>query len=401
MLKGKKILIGITGSIAAYKIPLLIRLLVREGAEVRVVMTEMARDFVTPLTLSTLCGHPVYGSFFDREDGSWHSHVDLGRWADLYLIAPASATTLSKMASGQADNLLMAVFLAAKCPVMIAPAMDVDMYLHPATQENIKRLRSFGYTVIDPEEGELASGLVGPGRLPEPEAIFEKIHSFFVKKKRFKGKTVVVTAGPTYENIDPVRFIGNYSSGKMGFALARAFAGEGARVVLISGPVAIDVSHPAIERINIRSAEELHKAVSSAAGNADIIVMAAAVADYKPASSAGSKIKRKSGEKLTLELEPNPDILAGLGKVKKEGQILAGFALETDDELENARNKLQNKNLDLIVLNSLRDEGAGFGTDTNKISIITKDGEVMRYGLNPKNEVACDIVDKIAEIAHL
>lgn len=397
MLRGKKILIGITGSIAAYKVPLLVRLLVKEGAEVKVLVTRAARDFVTPLTLSTLSGNPVLSEFFDPEDGSWHSHVDLGYWADAYLIAPASANTLGKMATGIADNLLLATYLAAKCPVFFAPAMDVDMFNHPTTQDNIRRLQSFGNILLEPETGELASGLTGAGRLQEPERMLEFLRSFFQKKKEFSDLNVLVTAGPTFEPIDPVRFIGNFSSGKMGYAIAEAFASRGARVELVSGPTHLTAVHPSIHVTHVQTAREMFESVMEFAPGSKVIVMAAAVADYTPAEPESRKIK-KQGEGLDLRLKPTNDILKTLGEHKPEEQFLVGFALETDHELENAEKKLKNKNLDLIVLNSLSDKGAGFGHPTNKVKIIDRSGAVTDYELKDKDAVAGDLLDRIAQL---
>jgi phosphopantothenoylcysteine decarboxylase/phosphopantothenate--cysteine ligase len=397
VLKGKKILIGITGSIAAYKIPFLIRLLKKEGAEVQVVMTPAARDFVTPLTLSTLSGNPAYSYPFDQKDGTWTSHVEMGRWADVMLLAPVTAATLGKMAHGIADNLLVTTYLSAKCPVFFAPAMDLDMYRHPATGENIQKLIGFGHTLIEPQVGELASGLTGAGRMEEPENIVQVLKNHFSEKKVFSGKKFLVTAGPTYEAIDPVRFIGNHSSGKMGFALAQAAAEKGADVTLIAGPVDLETLHPAIHRVDVISANEMYKACKKYFPDADVTVMAAAVADFTPENVASQKIK-KGAQTPTIKLKPTRDILQQLGKEKKPGTILAGFALETDNELENARTKLKNKNLDLIVLNSLKDEGAGFGVSTNRITILDKNGKQYDYPLKSKKEVAGDILDRIAEL---
>ncbi len=399
MLKGKKIVIGITGSIAAFKTPALVRLFKKEGADVKVMMTGSARDFVTPLTLSTLSGNPVISEPFDPADGSWNSHVELGQWADAFVLAPVSANTLAKMANGIADNFFLTAYLSAKCPVFFAPAMDLDMYRHPATQKNIKILQSYGNILIEPAVGELASGLCGAGRMEEPENIFNLIRQFFAGdgKKRLAGKKVLVTAGPTYEAIDPVRYIGNHSSGLMGFSIAEACAGEGAAVTLVTGPVDLHVGHPSIIRTDVTSAEEMYQQCMAVADQADIIIMAAAVADFKPDRQHGSKLK-KSGAPLELKLVPTPDILDGLGKAKRTGQVLAGFALETDNELENAGVKLKNKNLDFIVLNSLKHKGAGFRTPTNKISILFKNGNTKDYPLKPKEEVAQDIIDAIVSI---
>jgi phosphopantothenoylcysteine decarboxylase/phosphopantothenate--cysteine ligase len=394
MLKGKRIVIGITGSIAAYKIPMLVRLLKKDGAEVKVMMTEAAVDFVTPLTLSTLSENPVLIKPFDPEDGSWNSHVELGRWADLYVLAPVSANTLAKMASGITDNFFMAAYLSARCPVMFAPAMDLDMYKHPSTLKNIETLKSFGNILISPATGELASGLYGEGRMEEPEEIFNSIQEILSGTPELKGTRVLVTAGPTLEPIDPVRYIGNHSSGKMGYALAESFLAKGANVTLVSGPVSDIPLHPDIKRINVVTADEMHKVVLSEAADNEIIVMAAAVADFRPKAIANEKIK-KSGKALSLELEPTVDILHELGVKKKTGQYLAGFALETEKGEENAKNKLSAKNLDMIVLNSLKDEGAGFGTDTNKVTIFSRSGETVSFGLAVKTKIADNIVNTI------
>jgi phosphopantothenoylcysteine decarboxylase/phosphopantothenate--cysteine ligase len=397
MLKGKKILIGITGSIAAYKIPFLVRLLIKEGAEVKILLSRSARDFVTPLTLSTLSGNPVITGFFKEDTGEWSSHVEFGNWADLYLIAPVTANTLGKMANGLADNLLVATYLAAKCPVFFAPAMDLDMFRHPSTAKNIEILKSFGNKIIEPASGELASGLYGEGRMEEPEEIINILNRYFAQKQDFKGKKVLVSAGPTFESIDPVRFIGNHSSGKMGYAIAREFAARGASVELVSGPVNIKLEHGNVHITKVTSAEEMKKACLSYFNTADITVMAAAVADYTPANVAGEKIKKKDGA-LSIELKPTTDILAELGRRKNDNQILVGFALETENETENALSKLHKKNLDLIVLNSLKDEGAGFGFDTNRIKLIDKNKNVTEFDLKSKKEVAKDIVDNISLI---
>ncbi len=397
MLKGKHIIVGITGSIAAYKAAALVRLLVKEGAEVKVVMTELAKQFITPLTVATLSKHPVMVEFYNPENGDWHSHVDMGLWADLYLIAPATANTIGKMAHGIADNLLLTTYLSAKCPVMIAPAMDLDMYRHPATQNNLSILRSYGNLLIEPAEGELASGLVGKGRMAEPEEIVAFIHHYFHRRDDLAGKRVLLTAGPTYEKIDPVRFIGNYSSGKMGFALAENFAERGAEVILVAGPVPLQTRHPRIRRINVESAAEMYDAVMGESESCQIIVSCAAVADFRPKHREAAKIKRGK-EDLVLELEPTADIAAALGAKKKAGQLLVGFALETNDEECHAIQKLHNKNLDLIVLNSLQDANACFGYDTNKVTLIDRSGQPSHYALKSKQEVAEDIVNKIASM---
>jgi len=398
MLKGKNIVIGITGSIAAFKIPILVRLFKKEGAEVKIMMTPAAKDFVTPLTLSTLSGNPVIIDPFDPEDGTWNSHVALGQWADIYLLAPVSANTLGKMAHGIADNFFLTAFLSAKCPVFFAPAMDLDMFRHPATQKNIEILQSFGHILIDPAVGELASGLSGAGRMEEPENIFDLINDYFSEKKSsLSGKKVLVTAGPTIEAIDPVRYIGNQSSGLMGFSIAEEFAASGADVTLITGPVTLNLRHLGIKRIDITSADEMFEACMAEKDSSDIIVMAAAVADFKPAEFSSLKVK-KSGSTLDLRLQPTRDILATIGKVKRTGQILVGFALETDHEEENARKKLESKNLDLIVLNSLCDEGAGFKTLTNKVTILFNSGQVQHFPLKSKKEIAQDIIKSIESI---
>ncbi|MBL6444916.1 bifunctional phosphopantothenoylcysteine decarboxylase/phosphopantothenate--cysteine ligase CoaBC [Fulvivirga sp. 29W222] len=397
MLQGKKIILGVCGSIAAYKSALLVRLLVKEGAEVKVIMTTSASDFIPPLTLSTLSKHPVYSRFIKDDSGQWNNHVELGLWADLFIIAPASANTISKMAHGLCDNLLLATYLSARCPVYVAPAMDLDMYTHPSTQRNISLLEEYGNKVIDAGHGELASGLVGQGRMAEPEDILQEVKSFFDKKKALAGKKVLITAGPTYEAIDPVRFIGNHSSGKMGYALAHHMALNGAQVVLISGPSQQSVDHNNIELIKVTSAQEMYDACIQHFPNADIAVLSAAVADYKPAQMSDQKIKKKSNS-LTLELVKTQDIAASLGKLKKNGQFTVGFALETENELDNAQNKIKSKNFDLIVLNSLNDKGAGFGHDTNKISIIDKQNNVRDFELKSKTDVAKDIINTIIEV---
>ena len=395
MLKGKHIILGVTGSIAAYKAATLTRLLVKEGASVKVVMTPLAKEFITPLTMATLSKSPIMVDFYNPENGDWNSHVDLGLWADLYLIAPASANTIGKMAGGIADNLLLTTYLSAKCPVMVAPAMDLDMYKHPVTQRNLKVLQSFGNIIIEPESGELASGLIGKGRMEEPERIVAFIADYFARQEDFKGKKVVVTAGPTYEKIDPVRFIGNYSSGKMGLAIAEEFAGRGAEVVLVCGPVNLKTSHPAIRRVDVESAVQMYEVTSKEFVNSDVAVLSAAVADFTPKEKADHKIKRGKDD-LLLELLPTKDIAAELGRIKTASQLLVGFALETNDEEVNALSKMQRKNLDIIVLNSLNDKGAGFSVDTNKVTILDKAGDKTVYELKTKVEVAKDIVDQIA-----
>ncbi|MCK9300579.1 MAG: bifunctional phosphopantothenoylcysteine decarboxylase/phosphopantothenate--cysteine ligase CoaBC [Bacteroidales bacterium] len=394
MLKGKKIVLGVTGSIAAYKSAHLVRLLVRKGAEVQVVMTPAAKEFITPVTLSPLSGKAVISEFFAARDGLWHSHVDLGLWADLMLIAPATASTLGKMANGIADNMLVTTYLSMKAPVFIAPAMDLDMYRHPSTMRNLELLKSYGNHIIEPVSGELASGLEGKGRMEEPERIIAKLESFFSAQLDLKDRKVLITAGPTYEKIDPVRFIGNYSSGKMAYALAEACANRGAQVELISGPVSLQTMHPAIHRTEIESAAEMYEACMRYFPTSDVTVLCAAVADFSPENPHPSKIKsNKEGIKLTLK--PTKDIAFNLGNVKKPGQILVGFALETDNEIENAQAKLERKKLDFIVLNSLNDKGAGFKGDTNKIKILEPKGKVLEFPLKSKQKVAEDIVNHL------
>ena len=396
-MQGKHIIVGVTGSIAAYKAAALVRLLVREGAEVRVVMTDLARQFITPLTMATLSRHPVMVEFFNPENGDWHSHVDMGIWADLYLIAPATANTIGKMAHGIADNLLLTAYLSARCPVMVAPAMDLDMYRHPATCRNLGILREYGNMIIEPAEGELASGLTGKGRMAEPEEIVGEVRRFFHGGGEFKGMNVLLTAGPTYERIDPVRFVGNFSSGKMGFALAEEFAGRGAKVTLVAGPVSLRTVHPGIRRIDVESADEMYGQVMRESDSYDIAVCCAAVADFTPVQKAGEKMKRGNGG-LSLELRPTRDIAGELGRCKKSGQLLVGFALESGDGICNAVQKLHEKNLDMIVLNSLKDENACFGSDTNKVLLIDRDERQFQYGLKPKREVARDIADHIVTL---
>jgi len=393
-LGGKKIILGITGSIAAYKAAILLRLLVKEGAEVQVVITPAGKEFITPVTLSALSGKPVISEFFGSDDGTWHSHVDLGIWADAMLIAPATAATMGKMAAGIADNMLVTTYLSAKCPVFVAPAMDLDMFSHPSTQKNVSVLKEFGCRIIDPGEGELASGLEGKGRMEEPENILETLVEFFSQKKKLLNKTFLVSAGPTYEKIDPVRFIGNYSSGKMGYAIAERLADEGANVILVSGPVSVSTKKSGIEIISVETAEEMYNACVENFPECNGAVMTAAVADFTPANPLPEKNKRGK-ENWKLELKPTHDIAATMGKMKKSGQLLVGFALETINEKSNAQNKLQKKNLDFIVLNSLKDHGAGFGVDTNKITIIGKDNNQQAFELKSKKEAAADIVEKI------
>ena len=395
MLTGKKIIVGITGSIAAYKTPLIVRQLIKAGADVKVLMTPASKDFVSKLTLSTLSKNPVLIDLFDEQ--SWANHVELGRWADLMLIAPLSCNTLSKMASGQCDNLLLAVYLSAICPVMLAPAMDEDMWHHPGTEKNLDILRENGNIVLDVVYGELASGLIGQGRMAEPEEIVASIEHFFKTANLLKGKKALVTAGPTYEAIDPVRFIGHRSSGKMGYAIADELANRGAEVTLISGPVSIQPKNKQMKLIRVTSAEEMHTTCMDNSASYDIAVMAAAVADYTPVTVADQKIKKTDSD-LTITLKKTTDILASLGKIKSNKQILVGFALETENEKANAQKKLVEKNADLIALNSLNDEGAGFGYDTNKVTLFFKTGNEKRIELKSKSALAKDIVDAIIEI---
>lgn len=397
-LSGKHIILGICGGIAAYKSVSLLRLLVKAGAEVQVVITPAGKQFITPVTLSSLSQKPVVSEFFTANTGEWHSHVDLGLWADCMVIAPATASTIGKMAHGIADNMLVTTYLSAKSQVFVAPAMDLDMMAHPSTTANIALLRSYGNIIIEPESGELASGLVGKGRMEEPEKIVAVLEEYFAKKADLKGKKVLITAGPTHEKIDPVRFIGNYSSGKMGYALAEECAARGAEVTLVSGPVSISISHPAVKVVKVESAREMLAACEEAFPESNVAVMCAAVADYAPAEVADRKIKREHSEVPEIRLVKNPDIAATLGQRKTAAQRLVGFALETDNELDNAQEKLVRKNLDMIVLNSMRDKGAGFGTDTNKISIIKGGGSRLDFGLKSKREVAADIVDAILDL---
>lgn len=394
-MKDKHIVLGITGGIAAYKIATLARLFVKAGAEVQVIMTPNAKQFITPLTLSTLTGRPVISEFFTANTGEWHSHVDLGLWADAMVIAPATASTIAKMAHGVADNMLVTSYLSSRAQVFVAPAMDFDMMKHPSTTANIKALRSYGNIIIEPAEGELASHLIGKGRMEEPENIFACVERFFNTGQDLAGKKVMITAGPTYERIDPVRFIGNFSTGKMGYAIAEEAAGRGAEVILVSGPVSIEARHPAIKVIKVESASEMLDACLKEFDTADIAIMSAAVADYAPESMAQSKIKREKDDTPILHLKKNKDIAAVLGQRKRGDQKLVGFALETDHELDNASEKMARKNLDMIVLNSLRDNGAGFGYDTNKVTILKADGNKNDYPLKSKAEVAKDVIDSI------
>jgi phosphopantothenoylcysteine decarboxylase / phosphopantothenate---cysteine ligase len=400
MLKGKNILIGVTGGIAAYKTASIIRLLVKDGAEVKVIMTDHAREFITPLTLSTLSKNPVLTEFYNPDNGDWNSHVDLGLWADLYLIAPATANSIAKMANGVADNLLLTTYLSSRCPVFVAPSMDMDMLNHPATIINIETLKAFGNTILEPSSGELASGLTGKGRMAEPEEIVKEIKSFFTKKKSYKplrGKHVLINAGPTREPLDPVRFISNYSSGKMGIALADAAAEYGANVELVLGPVDIRPESNTVKVIDVTTAESMAGECILRFPGCDIAILAAAVADFTPAGVRSEKIKKDSND-FILVLKPTVDIAATLGKTKTPSQILVGFALETNNEISNAREKLSSKNLDLIVLNSLKESGAGFGHDTNKITIIDSYNNIDKFELKSKEEAAKDILNKIVSM---
>ena len=398
VLSGKKILLGISGGIAAYKTASLVRLFIKAGAHVQVIMTPASKDFITPLTLSTLSKNPVFSEFYNKDEKNeeWNSHVELGLWADLMVVAPATANTLSKMANGLCDNLLIACYLSAKCPVYFAPAMDLDMYIHPSTIESFKTLKEFGNTMIPAENGELASGLSGEGRMAEPENIVSFLEADLESKLPLKGKKILITAGPTYEAIDPVRFIGNHSSGKMGFDIAQSAANLGASVILISGPTHFKINHPLVQVIPVVSAQEMYDACHQYYQEMDVAIAAAAVADYRPKNVASQKIK-KATDDFTIELEKTKDILASLGEVKKN-QFLIGFALETENEIENAKAKIQKKNLDLIVLNSLQDEGAGFGKKTNKVTFIDSKFQIEPMDLKSKEAVADDILNKV--IAH-
>jgi phosphopantothenoylcysteine decarboxylase/phosphopantothenate--cysteine ligase len=399
MLKGKHILLGITGSIAAYKSAQIVRLLIKEGAEVKVVMTDKAKEFITPLTMASLSKNPVLVEFFNPENGDWNSHISLGMWADVYLIAPASANTIAKMAYGIADNLLLTTYLSARCKTVVAPAMDVDMFNHPATQSNIEKITERGVLVIEPETGELASGLEGKGRMEEPQKIVKAVEELLLKRQSYDGKTVLITAGPTREPLDPVRYISNHSTGKMGYSIAHEFASRGANVILVSGPVSLTVKHPSIEVISVTTAAEMFETCKEINSNVkiDISVFAAAVADYTPESISDKKIKRE-GDNISLALQPTQDIAEFLAKCEKRQGVFVGFALETDNEKENAINKLKRKNLDAIILNSLNDEGAGFNMDTNKISIIDKTGVISEFPLKSKSKVASDIADYIFKL---
>ncbi len=399
MLRGTNILVGVTGSIAAYKSAILIRTLVKEGANVKVVMTPSSTDFISPLTLSTLSKNPVNLEFFKSESGEWASHVELGLWADLYIIAPATANSIAKFSNGICEDLLAAVYLSARCPVFIAPAMDLDMYQHPSTRKNIQTLISYGNKIINADFGELASGLVGEGRMAEPDQIVDLLTQFLKSRQTFEGKTALVTAGPTYEAIDPVRFIGNHSTGKMGYAIANELAERGANVRLISGPTNLSVNHPKISRISVTSAQEMFEKSDEVFEESDIIVLSAAVADYRPKTEALEKIK-KSDDSIQLDLLKTVDIAATLGAKKRKNQVMVGFALESENELANAKTKLKKKKFDLIVLNSIRDEGAGFGHDTNKITVIDMSETIKEFELKSKSEVAIDIVNEIHDRIH-
>ncbi len=394
MLSGKKILIGVTGSIAAYKTAYLIRELIKLEADVKVIMTKASTGFISPLTLSTLSKNPVAIDFIKNEEGEWENHVDLGLWADLFIIAPTSANTLSKLVSGNADNLLIAVYLSAKCPVWLAPAMDLDMFKHFSTSENLNKLKEKGHRIIEPTSGELASGLEGKGRMEEPEIIADLIHEHFNKVSKLKGKKIIITGGPTHESIDPVRFIGNHSSGKTGFLLADECASRGAEVTLISGPSNEKNKHPKVNLIRVKSAMEMNEEVQKIWSTSAIGIFSAAVADYRPKNQSIEKIKKKESE-LNIELVKNPDILKWAGQEKTKDQYLVGFALETENEVENAEGKLKRKNLDLLVLNSLRDEGAGFGLETNKVSFLQPNNKIISFELKEKSEVINDILDEI------
>lgn len=400
-MKGKKIVLGITGSIAAYKACSLIRLFIKAGAEVQVVITPAGKEFITPVTLSALTSKPVISEFFSGRDGSWHSHVDLGLWADAMVIAPCTASTLGEMAHGVADNMLITTYLSMKAPVFIAPAMDLDMYRHPATQANLQTLRSYGNHIIEAASGELASHLIGKGRMEEPENIFYTLESFFrlqdatLNKKDLKGRRIMITAGPTYEKIDAVRFIGNFSTGKMGFALAEECATRGAKVELIAGPVGLKTKHPNIHRTDVTSAQQMYEVATTCFPTCDTAILCAAVADFTPSTITDRKIKREGSGGMHLDLQPTQDIARELGRMKQKGQKLIGFALETDHEIEHAQGKLQRKNLDFIVLNSLQNPGAGFAHDTNQITLLFADGTRKDFGLKSKTEVASDIVDHL------
>jgi phosphopantothenoylcysteine decarboxylase/phosphopantothenate--cysteine ligase len=396
-LQGKRILLGVTGSIAAYKSAHLTRLLIKSGAEVQIIMSASALDFITPLTLATLSKRPVFSGFFDKKTGSWNNHVELGLWADLFIVAPLSANTLAKFANGDCDNLLAATYLSARCPVMLAPAMDLDMYQHPAVRENLQRVQSFGNFLLDAESGELASGLSGQGRMMEPEHILDQVERFFTGKSAFQGKRVLITVGPTQEAIDPVRYISNHSSGKMGLAIANAFKSKGAEVFLVLGPISIPVDSSRYHIVKVNSASEMFKAAEKLHNKMDICVFAAAVADYAPVEIASEKIKKKESE-LSILLKKNVDIAFELGRLKKQGQIHIGFALETEKEELHAKSKLDKKNFDLIVLNSASEDGAGFQHDTNRVKIFHRDGRFADSGLVSKSEVAEVIIEELKKV---
>lgn len=398
VLQGKKIILGISGSIAAYKAAVLSRLFVKAGAEVKVIMTAGAKDFIQPLTLATLTKYPVYSEFVNNESGEWNNHVELGLWADLMVIAPATANTIAKMANGICDNLLLATYLSARCPIMVAPAMDLDMWLHAATQNNLNKITQYGNLIVEPATGELASGLNGKGRMAEPEDIYSAVEQFFSKQHLLSKKKVLITAGPTIEPIDPVRFISNHSTGKMGYAIAEAMANYGAEVVLVSGPTQCKALHKNIKVFPVTTAEQMAHACMQYFKETDIAVMSAAVADYSPATVSNTKIKKQHGDAITITLKKTTDILKSLGQIKNNKQILVGFALETNNEIEHAKQKLVQKNADIIVLNSLNDAGAGFALDTNKITVLHKNGKQHAYELKDKKQVAVDIVNEIINV---
>jgi phosphopantothenoylcysteine decarboxylase/phosphopantothenate--cysteine ligase len=398
VLQGKKIILGISGSIAAYKAAFLSRLFVKAGAEVKVIMTAGAKDFIQPLTLATLTKYPVYSEFINNESGEWNNHVELGLWADLMVIAPATANTIAKMANGICDNLLLATYLSARCPIMVAPAMDLDMWLHAATQNNLNKITQYGNLIVEPATGELASGLNGKGRMAEPEDIYSAVEQFFSKQHLLSKKKVLITAGPTIEPIDPVRFISNHSTGKMGYAIAEAMANYGAEVVLVSGPTQCKALHKNIKVFPVTTAEQMAHACMQYFKETDIAVMSAAVADYFPATVSNTKIKKQHGDAITITLKKTTDILKSLGQIKNNKQILVGFALETNNEIEHAKQKLVQKNADIIVLNSLNDAGAGFALDTNKITVLHKNGKQHAYELKDKKQVAVDIVNEIINV---
>lgn len=393
MLKGKKIILGVSGGIAAYKTVILARLLVKSGAEVQVIMTPNAKEFITPLTMSTITSKPVISDFFTANTGEWHSHVNLGLWADAMVVAPATASTIAKMAHGVADNMLITTYLSSKSPIFVAPAMDLDMMRHPTTVHNLELLKSYGNHVIEPTEGELASHLVGKGRMEEPENILKVLSDYFATTEDMAGRRVLITAGPTVENIDPVRFISNHSSGKMGYAIAEECANRGAKVTLVSGPVSLSTANERITVVPVTTAIEMHESVMARCEESDVMVLCAAVADYRAEQVCDKKMKRGSTNTLTIKFVENPDIAKAVGAKRHDGQILVGFALETDNEEEHARAKLEKKNLDMIVLNSLQDKGAGFGTDTNKVKILERNGAINAYECKSKKMVAKDIVD--------